>query len=245
MQLILADSWQELMAQETSKSYWSSLVKFIKAQYLCGSCFPPQDQIFRAFELTPLDQVKVVILGQDPYHGFGQAHGLAFSVPEGIPKPPSLLNILKEVYKKELDPSAAINSNRSQGRNDLIDFTHHSGDLSHWAMQGVLLLNTVLTVESGKAGSHQKKGWELFTDAVIEEISLRKTGVVFMLWGRFAKGKEKLIDSSRHCVLHCGHPSPLSANRGLWFGNDHFNKANEYIEENGGSRVIWQMKEPH
>jgi len=239
MQLIQADSWQELMAQEATKDYWVPLLKFVQAQYQSTLCFPPQEQIFRAFDLTPLDKVRVVLLGQDPYHGLGQAHGLAFSVPEGVPKPPSLVNILKEVGHNERERLKALGVAHPQGGVDQMYLTHQSGDLSHWAEQGVLLLNSVLTVESGKAGSHQKRGWEQFTDAVIKEISLKNSGVVFMLWGRFAQGKEKLIDSSKHCILISGHPSPLSANRGLWFGNHHFNKANQYIEESGGIRIRW------
>ena len=240
MQLIQADSWQELMTQEATKDYWLPLLKFVQAQYQSTQCFPPQEQIFRAFELTALDKISVVILGQDPYHGMGQAHGLAFSVPEGVTKPPSLLNILKEVENNERERLIARGGTNPQDGENRLHLTHHSGDLSHWATQGVLLLNSVLTVEGGKAGSHQKKGWELFTDAVIKEISQKNSGVVFMLWGRFAQGKEKLIDSSRHCILRSGHPSPLSANRGLWFGNNHFNRANQYIEQRGGSRIRWK-----
>jgi uracil-DNA glycosylase len=227
MQLIQADSWQELMNKEMAQSYWPELVQFVSCEYQNRQCFPPQDQIFSAFELTPLDQVKVVILGQDPYHGPGQAHGLAFSVPEGVPKPPSLVNILKEVYQEDLN---ALGKDSSKNT---------SGDLTHWAEQGVLLLNTVLTVSSGQAGSHQRMGWEHFTNAVIKEINDQISGVVFMLWGRFAQQKIKLIDTSKHLVLSSGHPSPLSANRGLWFGCDHFNKANDYLNQNGQVRINW------
>ena len=227
MQLIQADSWQELMNKEMAQAYWPELMKFVSSEYQNGQCFPPQDQIFKAFELTPLDQVKVVILGQDPYHGPGQAHGLAFSVPEGVPKPPSLVNILKEVYKEDLNDFGTKSSK------------NRSGDLTHWAEQGVLLLNTVLTVSSGQAGSHQRMGWERFTNAVITEINDQLTGVVFMLWGRFAQQKIKLIDTSKHLVLSSGHPSPLSANRSLWFGCDHFNKANDYLNQNGRVKINW------
>jgi uracil-DNA glycosylase len=231
MQLIQADSWQELMAREMAQDYWPGLMHFVKTQYHSQECFPPQDQIFRAFELTPLDKVNVVILGQDPYHGFGQAHGLAFSVPEGIAQPPSLRNILKEVHQNKTQTFEIDNAQKIQA--------NHSGDLSHWAEQGVLLLNSVLTVASAKAGSHQKKGWEQFTNAAIKEISTRRTAVVFMLWGRFAHGKTKLIDSSKHLILACGHPSPLSANRGMWFGNDHFNQANDYLSAAGKKSIDW------
>lgn len=227
MQLIQSDSWQELMTREMGKDYWPRLKEFVSDQYETLQCFPPKDQIFRAFELTPLDQVKVVLLGQDPYHGPGQAHGLAFSVPEGVPKPPSLVNILKEVHKEELNAFGKKSS------------INTSGDLTHWAEQGVLLLNTVLTVSSGQAGSHQRMGWEHFTDAVIKEINEQRSGIVFMLWGRFAQSKIKLINPKKHLILLSGHPSPLSAHRGLWFGCDHFNKANKYLMESGQGSIYW------
>ncbi len=228
MQLIQSDSWQELMTREMGKDYWAKLKEFVSDQYETLQCFPPKDQLFRAFELTPLDQVKVVLLGQDPYHGPGQAHGLAFSVPEGVPKPPSLVNILKEVHKEDLNAFGKKSSKNT------------SGDLTHWAEQGVLLLNTVLTVSSGQAGSHQRMGWEHFTNAVIKEINDRRSGVVFMLWGRFAQSKIKLINPKKHLILISGHPSPLSANRGLWFGCDHFNKANKYLKESGQESICWK-----
>ena len=239
MQLIQSDSWQELMNKEMAQAYWPELMKFVSFEYQNGQCFPPQDQIFRAFELTPLDQVKVVILGQDPYHGPGQAHGLAFSVPEGVPKPPSLVNILKEVYKEDLKAFGKKSSKNTLRDQRYFSISNLSGDLTHWAEQGVLLLNTVLTVSSGQAGSHQRMGWEHFTNAVINEINEQRSGVVFMLWGRFAQQKIKLIDTSKHLVLSSGHPSPLSANRGLWFGCDHFNKANKYLKESGQESIYW------
>ena len=225
MQLIQQDSWQELLQTEQSKEYWSELINFVEFQYQRKQCFPPRDQIFKAFELTALDQIKVVILGQDPYHGQGQAHGLAFSVPNGVVKPPSLINILKEVHNQE--------------PGDIWRSSEYSGNLTPWAEQGVFLLNSILTVEKNKAGSHQKKGWEHFTDAVIRRISQQKSGVVFMLWGRYAQRKIKLINPTEHLILTSGHPSPLSANRGLWFGCDHFNKANHYLEQNKKPPILW------
>lgn len=249
MQLIQAHSWQELITREMAKNYWPKLAEFVKNQYQTHQCFPPKDQIFRAFELTPLDRVKVVILGQDPYHGHGQAHGLAFSVPQGVPIPPSLKNILKEVYQSkavEFYDNQQSEQNKGQAQNNGFDLkggpnvAKTTGDLTPWAQQGVLLLNTVLTVTSGQAGSHQKKGWEQFTDAVINEISEKGSGIVFMLWGGFAQKKMKLIDTSKHLVLTSGHPSPLSANRGLWFGCDHFNKANNYLRDRGKLPIDWK-----
>ncbi|MEK9567180.1 MAG: uracil-DNA glycosylase, partial [Flavobacteriaceae bacterium] len=169
----------------------------------------------------PFDQVKVVLLGQDPYHGPGQAHGLCFSVPEGVPHPPSLQNIFKEL---EADLGLPVPQN---------------GTLEAWAQQGVFLLNATLTVQAHQAGSHQKKGWEQFTDAVIKKLSQETQGLVFMLWGGFAKQKIKLIDTEKHCVLTCGHPSPLSANRGYWFGNRHFSQCNAYLKSIGKSPIQW------
>lgn len=228
MQLIREHTWRALMEKEMTQDYWPGLQEFVLSQYQHQTCFPPSDLIFRAFELTPLNQIKVVILGQDPYHGVNQAHGLAFSVPKGVKKPPSLLNILKEVHQNTSESTEAIHGGKVL-----------SGDLTSWAKQGVLLLNTVLTVAQGQAGSHQKKGWEHFTDTVIKQVSSSRTNVVFMLWGGFAKRKIKLIDGSKHLILSSGHPSPLSANRGLWFGNDHFSKANNYLKENGKKTVNW------
>ena len=239
MQLIQSESWHELITREMGKDYWPRLVGFVSDQYETSQCFPPKDQIFRAFELTPLDQVKVVILGQDPYHGPGQAHGLAFSVPMGVPKPPSLVNILKEVYKEDLNAFGKKSSKNTLRDQRYFSISNLSGDLTHWTEQGVLLLNTVLTVSSGQAGSHQRMGWEHFTNAVINEINEQRSGVVFMLWGRFAQSKIKLINPKKHLILISGHPSPLSANRGLWFGCDHFNKANQYLKESGQESIYW------
>jgi uracil-DNA glycosylase len=176
---------------------------------------------FHAFDVTPFEQLKVVILGQDPYHDEGQAHGLCFSVPDGKALPPSLQNIFKEI-KKDL----GIN-------------IPESGNLERWASQGVLLLNATLTVEAHKAASHQNKGWEIFTDSVIQEISNHKKDIVFLLWGNYAKQKVKLIDSNKHLVLMSGHPSPLCANRGLWFGNKHFSVTNEFLRSKNKGQIIW------
>lgn len=211
MTLKIPKNWSILKAEE-QKPYWQVLSTFVAHAYEKTVVFPPQAQIFSALQTCAFEDVKVVILGQDPYHGKGQANGLSFSVSDGVPHPPSLVNIFKEI------------------RRDLGIDTHPSGNLERWAKQGVLLLNTTLTVEEGKAGSHQKKGWETFTDAVIQTISEEKSGVVFMLWGGNARKKVKLIDQSRHHILESGHPSPLSANRGHWFGNGHFSKANGLLD---------------
>ena len=198
------------------------LGQFLRAEKASGKKIYPQGrEIFRAFSLTPFDLVKVVILGQDPYHGPGQAHGLSFSVPEGVSHPPSLVNIFKEL---ETDTGKNYPKN---------------GSLTSWASQGVLLLNATLTVESGKAGSHQNKGWEQFTDAVIDVISTQCDHVVFMLWGNYAKQKGKRINQERHLVLTSGHPSPLSANRGLWFGNRHFSQVNTHLISKGKLPIDW------
>ena len=184
-------------------------------------CYPPGQLIFQAFNACPFDDIKVVLLGQDPYHGPGQAHGLCFSVPEGVGHPPSLINILKEI---EQDLGLAY---------------PESGNLLRWAKQGVFLLNATLTVRAHHAGSHQKQGWESFTDSVIQTISTENEGVVFLLWGGYAKKKIKLIDSSKHLVLSSGHPSPLSANRGYWFGNKHFSQCNDYLQAKGKAVIDW------
>ncbi|MGA1546719.1 MAG: uracil-DNA glycosylase [Flavobacteriaceae bacterium] len=221
MKVQIHSSWEKVLQSEFEASYFSNLVQFVRKAYSNSDCYPPGPLIFNAFESCPFDRVKVVILGQDPYHGAGQAHGLSFSVPEGIPHPPSLINIFKEIQE------------------DLGLTYPQSGDLTRWAQQGVFLLNTTLTVASGQAGSHQKLGWETFTDAVIKAISNQKNGVVFMLWGGFAKQKIKLIDAAKHLVLTSGHPSPLSANRGYWFGNKHFSKCNAYLKAAGSEEVMW------
>ena len=211
MQVKIHSSWQNVLTEEFEKNYFHSLISFVKNEYLSKKCFPKGSQIFSAFDHCPFDELKVVIIGQDPYHGVGQANGLCFSVNDGIPFPPSLINIFKEI------------------ETDLNIPNPKTGNLERWANQGVLLLNATLTVREGEAGSHQGKGWEQFTDAVIQKISTEKENIVFLLWGSFAKQKGSKIDRTKHFVLETGHPSPLSANRGLWFGNKHFSKTNEYL----------------
>jgi uracil-DNA glycosylase len=215
-------SWSDALDKEFEQAYYRNLQHFLDTEKTLGkSIFPPENQIFNAFELCPLSKLKVVIIGQDPYHDVGQAHGLAFSVNDGIAIPPSLQNIYKEIAT---DTHAPIPL---------------SGNLERWALQGVLLLNAVLTVEAHRAGSHQGKGWEIFTDRIIKTISQSKTQVVFMLWGNYAKQKSKLIHSTKHFVLASGHPSPMSANRGLWFGNKHFLLCNEYLIKNNMKAIEW------
>ena len=211
MQVKIHESWQNVLAEEFDKDYFRSLISFVKNEYSSNKCFPKGSQIFSAFDHCPFDNLKVVIIGQDPYHGVGQANGLCFSVNDGISFPPSLINIFKEI---EADLNISIPA---------------TGNLERWANQGVLLLNATLTVREDEAGSHQGKGWEQFTDAVIQKISSEKENIVFLLWGSFAKQKGSKIDRLKHFVLETGHPSPLSANRGLWFGNRHFSKTNEYL----------------
>lgn len=214
-------AWQAQLADEFDKPYFGQLTEFVRKEYQDHRCFPPGKEIFAAFDHTPFDQVKVVIIGQDPYHGPGQAHGLCFSVREGVAIPPSLVNIYKEV------------------RDDLGELHRTSGDLTDWADQGVLLLNATLTVRAHQAGSHQNHGWETFTDRVISELSNQREGLVFMLWGGYAKKKGRHINTDRHLVLSCGHPSPLSANRGYWFGNKHFSKANNYLKGKKIPPIRW------
>ncbi|MGB0306042.1 MAG: uracil-DNA glycosylase [Flavobacteriaceae bacterium] len=221
MNVKLEASWKAALAEEFTKPYFTDLTNFVRNAYQTTTVFPPARLIFHALDSCPLPQVRIVILGQDPYHGPGQAHGLSFSVPEGVSHPPSLVNIFKEL------------------ETDIGKVYPKSGSLTSWASQGVLLLNSTLTVESGKAGSHQNKGWEKFSDAIIELISTQCDHVVFMLWGNYAKQKGKRIDADRHLVLLSGHPSPLSANRGLWFGNRHFNQANRYLVSKGKSPIDW------
>ncbi len=221
MNIKIESGWQQVLEPEFSKPYFNELVSFVKAEYRQYTCYPKGKDIFAAFDNCPFTKLKVVIIGQDPYHGPGQANGLCFSVHDGIPHPPSLINIFKEL---ETD----INKPYPQ-----------SGDLSHWAKQGVLLINATLTVRAHQAGSHQRKGWETFTDAVIKTISEQKEGIVFLLWGGFAKSKKALIDTNKHFVLTSGHPSPLSANRGYWFGNKHFSKTNNYFVKQGKTPINW------
>ncbi len=221
MNVQIHPSWKGLLQDEFEKPYFKSLVEFVKTEYSNHRCFPKGDEIFAAFDKATLDKVKVVILGQDPYHGPGQANGLCFSVNNGIAFPPSLVNIFREIEE------------------DLQKPVPETGNLEHWAEQGVLLLNATLTVRAHQAGSHQKKGWETFTDSVIEKLSAEKENLVFMLWGGYAKKKGAKINKNKHLVLTSGHPSPLSANRGYWFGNKHFSKANRYLEENGKTPISW------
>ncbi|WP_373074351.1 uracil-DNA glycosylase [Zeaxanthinibacter enoshimensis] len=221
MNLNLPGRWAEALSQECEKPYFLELLHFVQNEYGTHQCYPPEHQIFRAFDQLPYEEVKVVILGQDPYHGQGQADGLCFSVSPDQSLPPSLLNIYKEL-SRDLDKPLPSN-----------------GDLSHWARQGVLLLNATLTVRERLAGSHQGKGWEEFTDAVIRVLNREKSGLIFLLWGGYAKKKAKLIDAGRHHILTSGHPSPLSANRGYWFGNGHFSKTNDLLLSQGKPPIDW------
>lgn len=221
MQVKIHPSWKSVLENEFTKPYFEELISFVKNEYNQQVCYPKGNQIFASFEHCPFDKLKVVIIGQDPYHGPNQANGLCFSVNDGIPFPPSLQNIFKELEK------------------DLQIPYPKSGNLERWADQGVLLLNATLTVRQSEAGSHQNKGWEMFTDAVIQEISNRKENVIFLLWGGFAKKKGAKIDRNKHIVLETGHPSPLSANRGLWFGNHHFSKTNQFLKEMGKKEIVW------
>jgi len=221
MNVKIAESWLPILKDEFEKPYFKNLTNFVRQEYKTTTCYPKGNKIFNAFNLCSFNDLKVVIIGQDPYHGEGQAHGLCFSVPEGVAHPPSLINIFKEI------------------ETDLNIPYPKSGNLERWAKQGVLLLNATLTVKAHQAGSHQKKGWEQFTDDVISIISKEKENVVFLLWGGYAKKKTALIDSKKHYILTSGHPSPLSANRGYWFGNKHFSKTNNYLKEKGLSEIIW------
>lgn len=220
MNVTINETWKEQLGAEFDKPYFASLVAFVKSEYKNSTIYPPGKLIFNAFNLCPFDKVKVVILGQDPYHEPGQAHGLCFSVMDNVPFPPSLQNIFTEIA------------------NDLHKPVPASGNLTRWAEQGVLLLNATLTVRAHLAGSHQNKGWETFTDDVIKLLSDRKEHLVFILWGGYAKRKVALIDSSRHLVLTSAHPSPLSAYRGF-FGNGHFSKTNEYLAAHGMTPIDW------
>lgn len=221
MQVKIAESWKSILQSEFEKEYFNKLADFVRKEYTNHTCYPKGKDIFSAFDFCSFDDVKVVIIGQDPYHGVGQANGLCFSVHDGIAHPPSLINIFKEI---ETDLGIPYPT---------------SGDLSRWAKQGVLLLNATLTVRAHTAGSHQKQGWEQFTDAVISKISQEKDQVVFLLWGGYAKKKGAKIDTQKHCVLTSGHPSPLSANRGYWFGNKHFSKTNDFLEKQGLPIIAW------
>lgn len=226
----IEESWGNALGGEFSKDYFARLTAFVRNEYRQYRCYPPGQEIFNAFNLCPLDKVKVVILGQDPYHGPGQAEGLCFSVKEGIALPPSLVNIFKEV-KEDIGTVPPI---LNVGGKKM-----YSGSLRRWAEQGVFLLNATLTVREHQAASHQRQGWETFTDAVIKTISDRRERVVFILWGGPARSKKKLIDTSRHLVLESVHPSPLSANRGGWFGNHHFSRCNEWLAAQGMQPINW------
>ncbi len=222
MNVRIEESWKEALQSEFDKPYFASLVQYLHKEKAEGrQVFPPGKDIFKAFELTPVDKVKVVILGQDPYHGYGQAMGLSFSVPAGVPAPPSLKNIFKEI---ERDLGVRMSGNP---------------DLRKWAEQGVLLLNAVLTVRAGEPTSHSAIGWQQFTDAVISYISEHCEGVVFLLWGNFARSKKALIDTFRHFVLEAAHPSPLA--RGAFFGCRHFSKTNEILRSEGKTPIDWQL----
>ena len=214
-------SWKQHLEGEFTKPYFAQLTENVRNEYRNGLCFPPGKLVFNAFNLCPFDKVKVVILGQDPYHEQGQAMGLSFSVPEGIMLPPSLQNIYKEI------------------QNDLGKPIPTSGDLTRWAKQGVLLLNATLTVRAHIANSHQTLGWANFTDAAIEALNAHREHVVFMLWGGFARSKKRLIDANRHCIIESVHPSPLSANRGGWFGQHQFSRCNAYLAQHGLDEIDW------
>ncbi len=219
-------SWKQVLADEFSKIYFTELKKFLVEEKQKYTIFPPGKLIFNAFSLTPFDSVKVILLGQDPYHNIGQAHGLCFSVPEGIPHPKSLINIFKELHD---ETGMAV---------------PQSGNLEKWAKQGVLLLNATLTVRAHQAGSHQDKGWEQFTDAVIHAVSEKKEGVVFLLWGKYAQAKARMIDSKKHLILTTVHPSPLSAARGF-FGCKHFTRTNEFLKQKGKTPIDWDLNKSY
>lgn len=221
MDVKIEESWRELLKDEFEKEYFSKLVAFVRDEYSKGQVFPPGSLIFNAFNCCRFNSLKVVVIGQDPYHGPGQAHGLCFSVREGVTYPPSLVNIFKEIS------------------GDLGYDMPLSGNLERWAAQGVLLLNSVLTVQAHKPGSHQNRGWERFTDAVIGRIAESEKDLVFMLWGSYAHRKGAAIDRTRHLVLESVHPSPLSAHRGF-FGNHHFSRCNEFLEKKGATPIDWR-----
>ena len=221
MNVKIHSSWREKLSEEFQKPYFNKLTEFVKEEYTKNTCYPSGRDIFAAFDHCPFEDVKVVIIGQDPYHGPGQANGLCFSVSDGTSHPPSLVNIFKEI------------------NTDLSVPYPKSGNLERWAEQGVLLLNATLTVRAHQAGSHQKLGWEQFTDAVIRKLSDERKNLIFLLWGGFAKKKSKLIDQSKHHILTSGHPSPLSANRGYWFGNKHFSQTNTILGRTANVSIDW------
>lgn len=221
MNVTIHPSWNGSLEQEFHKSYFKELTQFVKEEYTTHTCYPKGKDIFAAFNRCSFADTKVVILGQDPYHGPNQANGLCFSVQDGVRHPPSLVNIFKELQEDCGKPYP------------------ESGNLEPWAKQGVLLLNTILTVRENEPGSHQKRGWETFTDYVISVLSQKKEGLVFLLWGGYAQKKARLIDTGKHHILNSGHPSPLSANRGYWFNNGHFSKTNHILDKNGSKSVLW------
>ena len=221
MDVKIEPSWKQQLMAEFGKPYFEQLTQFVRDEYRHNTCYPPGPLIFNAFNLCPFTQVKVVIIGQDPYHEPGQAQGLSFSVGEGVPFPPSLQNIFREIH------------------DDLGTPIPPNGDLTRWARQGVLLLNATLTVRAHQAASHQRRGWEQFTDAAIRALNAGRTHLVFILWGGYARSKRALIDTSRHLVLESVHPSPLSANRGGWFGNHHFSRCNAYLVQHGERPIEW------
>ena len=221
MKVSIHNSWEKELRSVFKDQFFQTLVENVKYQYSNNTCYPPGKLIFKAFDDCPFDKIKVVVIGQDPYHGIGQANGLCFSVNDNIQHPPSLINIFKEI---ETDLNIPYPS---------------SGDLTRWSKQGVFLLNSVLTVKANSAGSHKKIGWQKFTDIVINTISREKNNIVFLLWGNYAKEKAKLIDEKKHLILNSGHPSPFSANRGGWFGNKHFSLCNQYLVEKGIEKIIW------
>ncbi|AWV97312.1 uracil-DNA glycosylase [Arcticibacterium luteifluviistationis] len=221
MDIKIDSSWKLVLKEEFDKTYFQNLINFVKQEYAQTTCYPPAKLLFNAFDSCSFDDVKVVILGQDPYHGPNQAHGLCFSVNDGVPLPPSLKNIFKEQ------------------KDDLGKEIPDSGNLQAWANQGVLLLNATLSVRAGQAASHQKKGWETFTDAAIDHLNKEKEGLVFMLWGNYAQNKGKLINDTKHLVLKARHPSPLAANFGGWFGQKHFSQCNTYLKNMDKTPINW------
>lgn len=221
MNVIIEESWKKELSREFDKEYFVKLTALVRQAYKAGECYPPGRLIFNAFDKCPFDQVKVVILGQDPYHEPGQAHGLSFSVQDGVQFPPSLQNIFKEI------------------QNDLGTDIPTSGNLTRWAEQGVLLLNATLTVQAHQANSHAAFGWREFTDAAIRALATKREGLVYMLWGSYARGKAFMIDRKKNLVLESVHPSPLSANRGGWFGQHQFSRCNEYLKQQGKTPIVW------
>lgn len=221
MDVKIEASWKEHLCQEFEKPYFEQLTAAVRQEYMKSTCYPPGKLIFNAFNLCPFDKVKVVIIGQDPYHEPGQAHGLSFSVQDGVQFPPSLQNIFKEI------------------QSDLGTPIPFSGNLTRWAEQGVLLLNATLTVRAHQANSHSTLGWQTFTDAAIRALAAQRQHIVYMLWGGYARGKAYMIDRQNNLVLESVHPSPLSANRGGWFDNHHFSRCNQYLQDNGMTPIMW------